>query len=92
MLTFLFLDGQIYAGGEWNYNQLNETSRMKYDTTNRQYCNTVFTQTGRLQLSVLVFAKKWFKSKYKTGRRQPLANRKRICHLCLSSALAGKVR
>ena len=41
-----FLDGQIYAGGEWNYNQLNETSCMKYDTTNRQYCNTVLLKQG----------------------------------------------
>ena len=41
-----FLDGKIYVGGEWNYNQTDKTSLMRYDTEHGMYYNTVLLKQG----------------------------------------------
>ncbi len=39
-------DGAIYIGGEWNYNQLNETNLMNYDSYNLNYSKTLLLKQG----------------------------------------------
>lgn len=41
-----FLDGQLYLGGEFNYNLLNEAVRMKYDNDSESYTQTVLLKQG----------------------------------------------
>lgn len=41
-----FLDGQLYLGGEFNYNLLNEAARMKYDNDAESYTQTVLLKQG----------------------------------------------
>jgi hypothetical protein len=41
-----FFDGQIYLGGEFNYNLLNNISRMKYDATTESYTQTILLKQG----------------------------------------------
>lgn len=41
-----FLNGNIYVGGEWNYNQIDKTSLMRYNSENRMYYNNVLLKQG----------------------------------------------
>ena len=41
-----FLDGQLYLGGEFNYNQLNDAARMKYDNDAESYTQAVLLKQG----------------------------------------------
>ncbi len=41
-----FLDGNIYLGGNWNYNQLDETSLMNFDSYNNLYSKTLLLKQG----------------------------------------------
>lgn len=41
-----FFDGQLYLGGEFNYNLLNETSRLKYDGNAGMYFQTLLLKQG----------------------------------------------
>jgi len=41
-----FFDGQLYLGGEFNYNQLNDAVRMKYDNKTESYVQTVLLKQG----------------------------------------------
>lgn len=41
-----FFDGQIYAGGEYNHNLMNETNRMKYDGNSECYFVDLFVKQG----------------------------------------------
>lgn len=41
-----FFDGQIYIGGEYNYNLLNEASRMQYDFNSGRYFKTLQLKQG----------------------------------------------
>ena len=41
-----FFDGQVYLGGEFNYNQLNETVRMKYDGKTESYKQAILLKQG----------------------------------------------
>jgi hypothetical protein len=41
-----FFDGKIYVGGEWNYNQMDKTSLMRYDSEHAMYYNTVLLKQG----------------------------------------------
>lgn len=41
-----WFDGQLYLGGEFNYNQMNETSRMKYDNIREAYTQTILLKQG----------------------------------------------
>lgn len=41
-----FFDGQLYLGGEFNYNQLNDAVRLKYDGKTESYVQTVLLKQG----------------------------------------------
>ncbi|MFV0471544.1 MAG: DUF5103 domain-containing protein [Paludibacteraceae bacterium] len=41
-----FWDGNIYIGGEYNYNQLNNNSRMEYDANEKVYFKKVLLKQG----------------------------------------------
>jgi len=41
-----FFDGQLYLGGEFNYNLLNDAVRMKYDGKTESYVQTVLLKQG----------------------------------------------
>jgi len=41
-----FFDGQIYLGGEFNFNLMNDISRMKYDLNKESYVQTVLLKQG----------------------------------------------
>jgi hypothetical protein len=41
-----FFDGQVYLGGEFNYNQLNDVSRLKYDVDAGAYSQTLLLKQG----------------------------------------------
>lgn len=41
-----FFDGQLYLGGEFNYNQLNDAVRLKYDGKTESYGQTVLLKQG----------------------------------------------
>ncbi len=41
-----FFDGQIYLGGELNYNLFNENSRMQYDASNEMYYKSILLKQG----------------------------------------------
>lgn len=41
-----FFDGQLYLGGEFNYNLLDEISRLKYDNANGVYYQDVLLKQG----------------------------------------------
>ncbi|MPN06355.1 hypothetical protein SDC9_153611 [bioreactor metagenome] len=41
-----FLDGQLYLGGELNYNLLNDRSRLKYDFNAGAYHQTLLLKQG----------------------------------------------
>ena len=41
-----FFDGQLYLGGEFNYNQLNDVTRMKYDNKTESYSQTILLKQG----------------------------------------------
>ena len=41
-----FFDGQLFLGGEFNYNQLNDAVRMKYDGKTESYTQTVLLKQG----------------------------------------------
>jgi len=41
-----FFDGQLYLGGEFNYNQLDNAVRMKYDGKTESYLQTVLLKQG----------------------------------------------
>lgn len=41
-----FFDGQLYLGGEFNYNLMNSISRMKYDNETKTYYQTVLLKQG----------------------------------------------
>ena len=41
-----FLDGQVYIGGEFNNNLINENSRMKYDFQQNKYYFSTFLKQG----------------------------------------------
>ncbi|MDR3651701.1 MAG: DUF5103 domain-containing protein [Paludibacter sp.] len=42
----VFFDGQLYLGGEFNYNLMNDAVRMKYDIKTESYVNTVLLKQG----------------------------------------------
>lgn len=39
-------NGEIYLGGHWNYNQMNDGSRMNYDSYNKLYYKTLLLKQG----------------------------------------------
>lgn len=41
-----YFDGQLYLGGEFNYNLLNDISRLKYDTNVGMYYQTLLLKQG----------------------------------------------
>jgi len=41
-----FFDGQLYLGGEFNYNLMNKTSRMKYDIDTKSYYQSILLKQG----------------------------------------------
>ena len=41
-----FFDGQLYLGGEFNYNQLNDAVRLKYDSKTESYIQTILLKQG----------------------------------------------
>jgi hypothetical protein len=41
-----FFDGQLYLGGEFNYNLLNDVNRMKYDGNSNSYFQTILLKQG----------------------------------------------
>ena len=41
-----FFDGQLYLGGEFNYNQMNDEVRLKYDGKTESYVQTVLLKQG----------------------------------------------
>jgi hypothetical protein len=41
-----FFDGQLFLGGEFNYNQLNDAVRMKYDGKTESYVQTILLKQG----------------------------------------------
>lgn len=41
-----FFDGQIYVGGEFYYNLLNDASRMQYDAKNEMYYKSILLKQG----------------------------------------------
>ncbi len=41
-----FFDGQVYLGGEFNYNLLNDVTRMKYDINTGMYFQNVLLKQG----------------------------------------------
>jgi len=41
-----FFDGQLYLGGEFNYNLLNDNSRLKYDGNSGMYYQTLLLKQG----------------------------------------------
>lgn len=41
-----FFDGQVYIGGELNYNMLNENSRMQYDFNSGRYFKSMLLKQG----------------------------------------------
>jgi hypothetical protein len=41
-----FFDGQIYLGGEFNFNLMNDVSRMKYDMNKAAYVQSVLLKQG----------------------------------------------
>ena len=41
-----FLQGDIYLGGNWNYNQMNDLSKMNYDAYNGLYHKTLLLKQG----------------------------------------------
>lgn len=41
-----FFDGQLYLGGEFNYNLLNDVTRMKYDNKTESYSQTILLKQG----------------------------------------------
>lgn len=41
-----FFDGEVYIGGEYNYNLMNENSRMKYDFNTGEYFKTILLKQG----------------------------------------------
>ena len=41
-----FFDGQLYLGGEFNYNQLNNDVRLKYDGKTESYVQTILLKQG----------------------------------------------
>ena len=41
-----FFDGQIYIGGEYNYNLMNDASRMQYDFNSGTYFKTLLLKQG----------------------------------------------
>jgi len=41
-----FFDGQLYLGGEFNYNQMNDAVRLKYDNKAESYNQTVLLKQG----------------------------------------------
>ena len=41
-----FFDGQIYLGGDFNFNLMNDISRMKYDMNKASYVQTVLLKQG----------------------------------------------
>ncbi len=42
----VFFDGQIFLGGELNYNLLNDASRMQYDAKNEMYYKSILLKQG----------------------------------------------
>ena len=41
-----FFDGQLYLGGEFNYNQMNDAVRMRYDGKTESYVQTILLKQG----------------------------------------------
>jgi hypothetical protein len=41
-----FFDGQLYLGGEFNYNLMNDVNRLKYDSNSGSYFQTVLLKQG----------------------------------------------
>jgi len=41
-----FFDGQLYLGGEFNYNLINDANRLKYDAKSGSYFQTVLLKQG----------------------------------------------
>lgn len=41
-----FFDGQLYVGGEYNYNLLNDNNRLKYDSKDGAYSQTILLKQG----------------------------------------------
>jgi hypothetical protein len=41
-----FFDGQLYLGGEYNYNLMNDANRLKYDGTEGKYYQSVLLKQG----------------------------------------------
>ena len=52
-----YLDGDIYVGGEWNQNRLNNRNKMSYDAENRCYYLTALMKQGGYDFAY------WFKGK-----------------------------
>lgn len=41
-----FFDGAVFLGGEYNYNQMNESNRMDYDMNEKMYTKSVLLKQG----------------------------------------------
>ncbi|MDR0811432.1 MAG: DUF5103 domain-containing protein [Paludibacter sp.] len=41
-----FLDGEVFIGGEWNYNLLNDNALMQYDFADKYYFKTLLLKQG----------------------------------------------
>lgn len=41
-----FLQGNIFLGGNWNYNQINNRSKMEFDSSNGMYYKTLLLKQG----------------------------------------------
>ena len=41
-----FIQGNLFLGGNWNYNQINNTSKMDYDPSNGMYFKTLLLKQG----------------------------------------------
>jgi hypothetical protein len=61
-----YFDGQLYLGGEFNYNLLNNSARLEYDGSSGNYLKTMLLKQGGYNYQY------WFKSK---GERKASAER-----------------
>ncbi len=50
-----FPQGNVYLGGNWNYNQLNDLSKMDYDASNGLYFKTLLLKQGGYNYQYLLY-------------------------------------
>ena len=56
-VTQPFFDGQVFLGGDFNHNIMNDLSRMNYNNDSKSYVNTILLKQGGYNYQY------WFKSK-----------------------------